>query len=78
MLDKNASPTNHKNRLDKLISHDALIYEVLPHNLGIELYHKNDFIKLLSTPTSALKNIEFIESIKKQNKIVKLKFRIKA
>lgn len=63
--------------LDNLISDDALLFKVLPFDLGIEIFSKNDFINKLTTPTQSLNNFEIIESIKQNGKIVKLKFRTK-
>ncbi|TPN81387.1 hypothetical protein [Aquimarina algicola] len=69
---------NRKNELSKLIANDATIFQVLPYGLGIEVYEKNKFIELLTTPTESLKNIEIIASQKINGKIVKLKFKVKS
>ncbi len=69
---------NRKKELSRMISDDVTIMQILPHGLGIEIYSKNDFINTLTTPTESLKNIEIIESQRKNEQIVKLKFRIKS
>lgn len=57
--------------------HDkAIIYQVHPDGLGVELYSKDDFINKLTLPTSSLKNIEIIETNYEGNKIVGLKFKL--
>ncbi len=68
---------NRKKELSQLIADDAIIFQVLPHGLGIEIYSKKKFINTLTTPTQSLKNIEIIESRKVNEQIVKLKFRVK-
>ncbi len=68
---------DRKVELQKLIADKAAIFQVLPHDLGIEIYSKNQFINFLTTPTNSLKNIEFIETIRNHKQIVKLKFRTK-
>lgn len=66
-----------KKELSELIADDAVIFQVLPHGLGIEIYSKKKFINTLTTPTQSLKNIEIIESRRANEQIVKLKFRVK-
>ena len=67
---------NRKNELSKLIADDAIIFQVLPSGLGIEIYAKNEFIDKLTTPIKSLQNIEIIESKRSKGQIVKLKFRV--
>ncbi|MDH7444869.1 hypothetical protein [Aquimarina sp. 2201CG14-23] len=69
---------NRKNELTRMIAKDAIIFQVLPSGLGIEVYSKNEFINKLTTPTNSLKNIEIIESKRHKEQIVKLKFRVKS
>ncbi|MEP0263834.1 hypothetical protein [Dokdonia sp.] len=64
-----------KQQLNDLIAENAILIQVLPHDLGVEIFSKQDFIEKLTTPTKSLKNFEIIESQKQQNKIVKLKFK---
>ncbi|WP_108802891.1 hypothetical protein [Aquimarina sp. Aq107] len=68
---------NRKSELSKMIADNAIIFQVLPSGLGIEVYSKNEFITKLTTPTKSLKNIEIIESKRVKGQIVKLKFRVK-
>ncbi|WP_299683373.1 hypothetical protein [uncultured Dokdonia sp.] len=64
-----------RQQLQQLIAKDAILIQVLPYNLGVEFYTKEAFINKLTTPTKSLQGFEIIESIKKRNQIVKLKFR---
>ncbi|KAA1244801.1 hypothetical protein [Aquimarina sp. RZ0] len=65
---------NRKRELSKMIADDAIIFQVLPAGLGIEIYSKSELIKKLTTPTKSLKDIEIIESKRSNGQIVKLKF----
>ncbi len=67
---------NRRKELEDLIANDAIILQILPYNLGVEVYHKNDFINKLTTPIPSLQHLEIIETQKKNGKIVKLKFRV--
>ncbi len=67
-----------REELSKMISDDVTIFQVLPYGLGIEIYSKENFINVLTTPTQNLKNIEIIESIRSKGQITKLKFRVKS
>lgn len=64
-----------KQQLNDLISDNAILIQILPYDLGVEIFSKQDFIEKLTTPTKSLKHFEIIESQKQQDKIVKLKFR---
>lgn len=64
--------------LKKLIAEDAIIFELLPNQLGVELYDKKDFINKLTTPTTFLRQLEVVETKYKEGQIIKLKFRINA
>ncbi len=77
----NGKVENWKKRrteLVRMIANDAIIFQVLPSGLGIEIYTKNEFIDKITTPTKSLKGIEIIESKRLNEQIVKLKFRIKS
>lgn len=63
----------HKERLKELIADDAQIYQ-LYDNMGIEIYSKDDFVRLLTIPTNSLKGIKILDRSMKNGKIVKLKF----
>lgn len=66
-----------RTQLSNLFNEKAIIYRVFKNNIGVELYSKNDFINQLTIPTSALKNIEILDKVYKNEKIVKLKFMVK-
>ena len=69
-----------KQRIDKLnqmIDDNALIYQVYDNDFfGVEILTKQQYINLVSLPTTSLKNYSLIESESKKGKIVKLKFKI--
>ncbi|MBF8150316.1 hypothetical protein ITJ86_10450 [Winogradskyella sp. F6397] len=64
----------HRVNLEKIFSNDALIYQVYPNNIGIELFTKNEFINKLTTPTKSLKQMKILSKTYADGKIVKLKF----
>ncbi|MBU2928806.1 hypothetical protein [Winogradskyella psychrotolerans] len=64
----------HRANLDTIFSKDALIYQIFPNNVGIELYTKNEFINKLTTPTKSLKHMKILSKTYSNGKIVKLKF----
>ena len=64
----------HKERLQELISDDAQIYQLYERSMGIEIYSKDDFVRLLTIPTKSLKRIRILDKSLKEGKIVKLKF----
>ncbi len=69
---------NRRKELSQIIANHATIFQVLPQGLGVEIYHKDEFINKLTTPTKSLRNIEIIESRRLDGQIVKLKFRTKS
>ncbi len=69
--------SKHKQQLEALISDKAKIYQLFDHNIGIEVYSKEDFIRLITIPTKTLKNIKILYRKVEGNKIVKLKFIVK-
>lgn len=66
-----------RNHLGNIIHADAVIYQVLDGNIGVELYTKKEFINKLTLPTSSLKNIDVINTKYKDGKIISLKFNIR-
>ena len=46
----------------------------LEEQLGIELFEKDDFVRLLTIPTTGLKRIKILDRTLRNGKIVKLKF----
>ena len=65
------------NELNKLISDNALIYQVVDSDIyGIETLDKQKYISLVTLPTTTLENLEVIDSQMKNGKIVMIKFKI--
>lgn len=65
------------NELNKLISDNALIYQVVDSDIyGIETLDKQKYISLVTLPTTSLENLEVIDSQMKNGKIVMIKFKI--
>ncbi len=64
-------------KLNQMIADDALIYQVYDNDFfGVEILTKQQYINLVSIPTTSLKNYSLIESERKNGKIVKIKFKI--
>jgi len=64
-------------QLNKLISDNALIYQVVDSDIyGIETMDKQKYISLVTLPTTTLENLEVIDSQMKNGKIVMIKFKI--
>ena len=64
-------------KLNQMIDDNALIYQVYDNDyFGVEILTKQQYINLVSLPTTSLKNYNLIESDSKNGKIVKLKFKI--
>lgn len=64
-------------KLDQMIADKALIYQVYDNDFfGVEILSKQQYINLVTMPTTSLKNFSLIESESKNGKIVKLKFKI--
>lgn len=67
----------HKSQLNALIADHAKIYQLFDGNMGIEVYSKAEFIRLLTIPTQRLKHVKILNKTIRNGKIVKLKFIIK-
>lgn len=63
--------------LTERIAGNAEIYQLFENNIGVEVHTKEHFIGILTIPTGSLKNIEILDVLHKDGKIVKLKFMIK-
>lgn len=63
-----------KKQLEEMISDEAQIFQVDKKNNGLEMYNKEDFINKMIIPVNSLKNIKVIETIYKDEKIVKMRF----
>lgn len=67
-----------RKQLENLISNSAVITQVYDNDIyGLETLDKDDYITLMTTPTTSLKNLNVIE-MKKDNtgKIISIKFKI--
>ena len=66
-----------RDKLNQLIADDAIIYQQwFGDNKGVEMYSKEDFVYQMTIPTSILKHIEILETVYKNGKIQKLRFRV--
>lgn len=66
-----------RKQLENLISNNAVITQVYDSDIyGLETLDKEDYITLVTTPTTSLKNLNVIEMIKDKGKIVSIKFKI--
>ena len=66
--------STHKRKLTELIHDDARIYRLYEDNIGVEIYSKDDFVRLLTIPTTSLKTIKILDKSYEDNKIKTLKF----
>ncbi|TXG35272.1 hypothetical protein [Seonamhaeicola maritimus] len=67
----------HKIQLEGLIANDAQIYQLFDSSVGVEVFTKEEFIRLLTIPTQNLKRIQVLHKTMKNEQIVKLKFIVK-
>jgi hypothetical protein len=68
-----------REELDKIISKNALIYQVFDNETyGVETLDKQKYIGLVTTPTTSLKNFKMIETkvSPETKKIILIKFKI--
>lgn len=67
-----------RKQLENLISNDAVITQVYDSSIyGLESLDKQDYITLVTTPTTSLKNLNVIEMKKNiKGKIISIKFKI--
>lgn len=63
-----------RNQLDGMISNDAVIFQITSDNTGMEMYNKAGFIDKLTTPLKSLGDIEIVETIYENDKIINLRF----
>lgn len=71
--------TKKRDELDKIISNNAMIYQVFDNETyGLETLNKQKYIGLVTTPTTSLKNFKMIETKVDpvSKKIVLIKFKI--
>nr|WP_321233629.1 hypothetical protein [uncultured Psychroserpens sp.] len=69
--------TTHKQKLAQLIHDDAQIYRLYEDNIGVEIYTKEDFIRLLTIPTTALRTIKILDKSYQNDQIKTLKFTVR-
>ncbi|RZN83847.1 MAG: hypothetical protein EVB11_03760 [Winogradskyella sp.] len=67
----------HKNKLKTIIDDEAKIYRLFNNKINIEIYSKEEFIRMLTIPTNSLKRTEILEKEIKNGKITNLKFIVK-
>ncbi|MEM5566985.1 hypothetical protein WNY78_17830 [Psychroserpens sp. AS72] len=67
----------HRQKLQQLIHNDAQIYRLYEDNIGVEIYTKEDFVRLLTIPTKTLKKIKVLDKSYENNQIKTLKFTVK-
>ncbi len=67
----------HTEKLNNLIAKDAKIYRLFKNNLDVELYSKQEFIRMLTIPTKSLKRTEILDKTIENGKIIALKFMVK-
>ena len=63
-----------RKQLDKMISDEAVIFQINEENLGLEMYNKSEFINKLTMPINSLKNIRIVDTKYKRKKIVEMRF----
>ncbi|MEM7370202.1 MAG: hypothetical protein AAF587_16460 [Bacteroidota bacterium] len=64
-----------RKQLEKIFANHAKIFQVSPnHEMGMEMYNKMEFINKLTIPIKSLGQIEVLETIYEEDKIVGLKF----
>jgi hypothetical protein len=72
--------TQKRRQLENRISNNAVITQVYDSDIyGLETLDKEDYITLVTTPTTSLKNLNVIEmKTDNKGKIVSIKFKISA
>jgi len=66
-----------REKLNQLIAKNAIIMEVLPYEIGVTMYDKQQFINQLLTPNSKLKALRILDVTYDDNTINTIKFSIK-
>ena len=65
-----------KQQLNSLIANEAQIYQLFEQQMGVELYAKDDFIRMLTIPTASLQHIRILDKTYKDGQLVQLKFMV--
>lgn len=64
-----------KEQLNEIIADSAYICQVIYGSMmGMELYNKDEFIELLTIPSTSLQHIRIIDMLYKDNKIISIRF----
>ena len=64
-----------RQQLDQMISNEAQIVQVSPFNMrGMEMYNKTEFIDKMTMPLESLKNVNVLETLYEEDKIIYLRF----
>ena len=63
-----------RKQLDDMIDDDAIIFQISASNIGMEMYNKSEFIDKLTMPLQSLGNIDIVETIYKNGRIINLRF----
>ena len=63
-----------RKQLDEMIDNKAIIFQITRDYTGMEMYNKTEFIDKLTTPLKSLGDIEIIETIYANNKIMNIRF----
>ncbi|WP_299334840.1 hypothetical protein [uncultured Psychroserpens sp.] len=53
--------STHKQKIENIIHAKASIYRHYHNNMGVEIYSKEEFVRLLTIPTSALNRIRILD-----------------
>lgn len=61
-------------QLDGMIDDEAIIFQISEMNTGMEMYNKTDFINKLTTPLKSLGDIEIVETVYRNDKIITMRF----
>ncbi len=72
-----SGPERRRSELNRLITDDALIYQVYDNeDYGVEVLSKDQYINLMTTPTESLKNFVLLSTSESGGKITHIKFKI--
>lgn len=63
-----------RKQLNEMIDDKAIIFQITRDYTGMEMYNKKEFIDKLTTPLESLGDIEIIETIYANNKIMNIRF----
>jgi hypothetical protein len=61
-------------QLDEMINDNAKIFQIDSANTGMEMYNKTEFIDKMTMPLNSLKNVEILETVYRDQKIIYMRF----